>query len=712
MSLQARERILFLAQEFMLGGAAYLALRHMRRLLPHYEIDLLVTGPCDDEMRHQLPQQISVFTLESSSIKSDVNALWGLESLLRQRQMPPFQRVYRAVLATSVFPSRRACIAMSLIQAQRKLVFLVDERLVRYPRLLLPERSAIECCLMAADLVLPVSARLWQAMAQQCPLLARRPWHVLPPPVDLEQLLLQANESGPDWGIRDRPVVVTVARLSMEKQLLQCLHVHHRLHLAGVHFRWVVVGDGPEQALLHIEIERLGMRDRFILAGTQENPYVWMKQCDIFALFSASEGCPTVVIEALSLGCAVIMSDVNGADELIDNGRTGLIVDNDAQAMFDGLSRMVQERDLRESMRRNLAGDPPLADAAQQTAWLVARIEEPVPLAPIVSILIPTYNHASFIGRAIASALQQDFPSLEVIVADDASTDQTGTLAQAWLADPRLRYIRNERNLGRVANYRRALTEHARGEWVLVLDGDDHLLDPGFIRHAWNAIQRHAGRHVVFAQAGHRVHYVHDHRPDVDILPPIDAPERLMAGGDYLRFVYQTGFFTHLGTLYNRSAAIANGCYTADISSSDMDSLLRLALEGEVIVLNTIAGCWVQHGANASANLPLNKVSANVRIFRQIALMAVQRGLTSWTQIEAPLSRYEAHTFAYLFGQTLGKAAHGPLAPFKMLAVVLSVDPRLLLNRHLLSTCRRYLPKLTRMLMQRRSRHKPKKGLP
>ena len=174
-----------------------------------------------------------------------------------------------------------------------------------------------------------------------------------------------------------------------------------------------------------------------------------------------------------------------------------------------------------------------------------------------------------------------------------------------------------------------------------------------------------------------------------------------MSGAQYLKFVYETGFFTHLGTLYHRRAAITNGCYSADISSSDMDSFLRLALEGEVLILNTIAGCWVQHGTNASSHLPANKIAANVRIFRQIALTAVQRGLTSMAHIEGRLNRYEARTFAYLFGQTLGRAAHGPLAPLKMLAVLLSVDPRLLLNRHLLSVCRRHLPSVTRLLMHR-----------
>jgi glycosyltransferase involved in cell wall biosynthesis len=700
-----RHRILFLAQEFVAGGAAFLALRHMQRLVPAYDIDLLVTGPCADEMLRQLPQQVSVFTLDAQSWRADVNALWCLDLVMAARALPPFQHAYHALLATSVFPSRRACLAMSLVQARRKLLFLVDERLAQYPQRLLPERCAIECTLLSADLVLPVSARLWQHIAQQCPMLARRPWQVLHPPVELARIEAHADVerdiSGPPWLGSERPVVLTVARLSTEKQILQCLRIHHRLRQDGVDFDWYVLGEGPEQARLQDEIEALRMSDVFFLSGVRSNVVPWMLQCTVFALFSASEGCPTVVIEALTLGCPVIVTDVNGVDELIDNGRTGIIVPNEMSAMATELSRLLLDGSLRAQFRCALASDPPVSDPAQERASLIAQIEVAAPTAPIVSILIPTYNQAQYIGQAIRSALMQDFASLEVLVIDDASTDQTAVLAQQWDSDPRFRYICNERNLGRVANYRRALVEHARGEWVLMLDGDDYLTDADFISHAWKALQRHAGRSVVFAQAGHRATYLSGTRPDVNILPPIIGAEQLMSGAQYLKFVYETGFFTHLGTLYHRCAAIANGCYTADISSSDMDSFLRLALEGEVLVLNTIAGCWVQHGANACRHVPLNKISANVRIFRQIALTAVQRGLISKAHIEGPLNRYEARTFAYLFGQTLGRAAHGPLAPLRMLAVLLSADPRLLLNRHLLSVCLRHLPSVTRLFRHR-----------
>ena len=142
--------------------------------------------------------------------------------------------------------------------------------------------------------------------------------------------------------------------------------------------------------MLSAEIGRLGMNGVFVLEGVLHEVYSAMKDCDVFAHLSSSEGCPTVVIEALLAGCAVLATDVPGADELIENGRTGLVVPDEEEAIADGLSRLIREPGLRESFRRQLAAGPPVADAAKETAALIERIEEPVPSggAPEVTILI------------------------------------------------------------------------------------------------------------------------------------------------------------------------------------------------------------------------------------------------------------------------------------------------------------------------------------
>lgn len=95
-----------------------------------------------------------------------------------------------------------------------------------------------------------------------------------------------------------------------------------------------------------------------------------------------------------------------------------------------------------------------------------------------VSVLIPAYNAAPCIGRAIASVLAQTEQRFEILVVDDASSDATASLVEAAAArDGRIRLLRTGRNGGPGAARNMGLA-HASGEWIAPLDADDRLL-PG-----------------------------------------------------------------------------------------------------------------------------------------------------------------------------------------------------------------------------------------
>ncbi len=698
------DRLLIVAREFTRGGAALLAVRHARALRASHPLDLLVTGPCDEDLLEELPAGVCVYRIDCGPLHLESYPVRMLHRFRRaHRHMPPFQRHYRAVLATSIFPDLTACAAFAAVRASRRFLFLVDEGLKSYAEFEPAERNFVNECIVRADRVLPVSRRLWEHMAQACPALRERPWSVVRPPIEAKRILAQAKEPQSVFAQNGVPVVLTVARFVPDKQIVICLRVHHRLKQEGLRFHWYVIGSGPEEPAIRSECQALGMEQEFHILPFQNNIYSCLNNCDVFALFSCSEGCPTVVAEALLLGRPVVMTDVNGADELIEHGRTGLVVANDAEAIAGGLGRMLRDEPLRRRISAALSASAADLDRVQADRTLADLItaNDPEGLAPRVSILIPTYRQEQYIDSAIASALAQDYPSLEVIVVDDASPDRTGEAARLWDFDPRFRYVRNDRNRGRVANYRYALNELARGEWVLMLDGDDFLADPGFIRRAIEAIDRHHDRPIVFAQAGHRVHYLNGKLRDADILPPIGCEERVMTGGDYLQFVFETTFFTHLGTLYHRARAIDARFYTAEISSSDMDSLLRLALEGEVLVLNTIAGFWVQHGSNASSGLALGELLPNVRIFREIARQAVRKGHPSWQQLRGPLTRYESQTLVHLFSTTIGKTSCGLWDLVRFLKIAVRINPRLFADRLFVSGCVRFARKLTGLSARR-----------
>ncbi len=90
---------------------------------------------------------------------------------------------------------------------------------------------------------------------------------------------------------------------------------------------------------------------------------------------------------------------------------------------------------------------------------------------PKVSVVLPVYNVSAHIRGTIESILRQTFQDFELLVLDDCSTDDTVAQIEQ-IADPRLRLLRNERNLGRAGTDNAALP-HVRGEYIAKMDGDD-----------------------------------------------------------------------------------------------------------------------------------------------------------------------------------------------------------------------------------------------
>ncbi len=99
----------------------------------------------------------------------------------------------------------------------------------------------------------------------------------------------------------------------------------------------------------------------------------------------------------------------------------------------------------------------------------------------LVSIIIPTYNSARWLAEAVDSALGQTYPDLEILVFDNASTDNTPELMRTY-DDPRLTYFRETENVGFAGNVTRGIRA-ASGAFFMVLGADD-ILEPTFVETA------------------------------------------------------------------------------------------------------------------------------------------------------------------------------------------------------------------------------------
>ena len=92
-------------------------------------------------------------------------------------------------------------------------------------------------------------------------------------------------------------------------------------------------------------------------------------------------------------------------------------------------------------------------------------------MSDLVSIIMPSYNTAQYITETIQSVIDQTYHNWELIIVDDCSTDNTDIVI-GKIKDPRIRYIKNEKNSGAAVSRNRALRE-ANGRWVAFLDSDD-----------------------------------------------------------------------------------------------------------------------------------------------------------------------------------------------------------------------------------------------
>lgn len=152
-------------------------------------------------------------------------------------------------------------------------------------------------------------------------------------------------------------ILLSVGRMTPPKKYLRFLCILHKLKCAGYRFQWYVLGDGGDREEIEKAIKEYGLQDCVFLEGLCDNPYKYMAHCDLFVLPSGYEGFPTVTVEAKILGCAVLTTDVSGVREQMTHGETGWIVDNNENAIYEGLKYLLERPDIVAKIRNNAGID-------------------------------------------------------------------------------------------------------------------------------------------------------------------------------------------------------------------------------------------------------------------------------------------------------------------------------------------------------------------
>lgn len=200
------------------------------------------------------------------------------------------------------------------------------------------------------DEIICVSAKALESFNVRYPALAQKT-HLI---YNFYNEKLIKNLGSKDLTLRgEEPRLLSVGRMTEQKQYLRFLDVLARLRDEGFAFSWHVLGEGSQKEEIERKTRMLDLEDRVFLHGVTENPYKYMRACDLFVLPSGWEGFPTVTVEAKILGCPVLATDVAGIREQLTHGKTGWIVDNSEDAIFEGLKYLLQNPDAVKIIRNN-----------------------------------------------------------------------------------------------------------------------------------------------------------------------------------------------------------------------------------------------------------------------------------------------------------------------------------------------------------------------
>lgn len=213
---------------------------------------------------------------------------------------------------------------------------------------------------------------------------------------------------------------------------------------------------------------------------------------------------------------------------------------------------------------------------------------------PQVTVFIPTYNRADYLGAAVRSALAQRFDSFEVLVVDDGSTDDTARVLAGY-TDPRLRVEVMPANRGIAASHARGL-ELARGEYFAFLDSDEQAAPDRLARQV-----AYLERHRNIAAVGSAFQRVDAHGRRIGKVRTLPAdPEEIAA-----RLLFHCPI--HKPTVTARTAALRRHGFEHSLRLYDDHALwVSMAMSGASLTnLPQVLGTYRRHAGQTTADRAL-----------------------------------------------------------------------------------------------------------
>ena len=248
---------------------------------------------------------------------------------------------------------------------------------------------------------------------------------------------------------------------------------------------------------------------------------------------------------------------------------------------------------------------------------------------PKVTIAITAYNQKDYLREAIEGCLDQDYPNLEVLVIDDCSTDGTDKMVQDYIN--KIRYVRNEVNIGPGNNSHNILYNLINSPYAISFNHDDYLIKRDYVSTAINMFKNNPNLSIIWANCK-----IKDEATGQFSATNFNNKE-IMSGIEYFKN-YETKGYPHicgqLTTIYDVNKLRKAGYGKERTKSKDTFACLKLMLQGDIGFIKDCVAVYRVHKKSLSFNMDSEYDMSTIEEFEKLKMEVLMQKRASNEEME------------------------------------------------------------------------------
>lgn len=359
-----KRQLLFINGHLNTGGVE----RSLVDVLKHidysrYDVDLLLFEG-EGEYRSEIPQDVHVYAYDITHIYGSL--LQTLFTSIKMRSLflffyrlaiffgkplpvlrlflRPCHKQYHAVIAYRTGLAND--IATRCIKATKHISWWHHGEMNVFGK----EKETLAAEYQLCDHIVSVSNACTRMLQREFPESSSK-FITIPNMLCTDEIIAKAKFYNPK--LTDKFNIVTVGRLSPEKNMHLCLETAAKLKEQGVPFHWNIIGGGEQFDMLQSELQQHNLSNEVTLHGSLSNPYPWVSNSQLYFHPSLVESQGLTILEAMALGVPTISVASDGPREFVESDMNGILINPDADEPVRSILQLYKNSELRSSIVQN-----------------------------------------------------------------------------------------------------------------------------------------------------------------------------------------------------------------------------------------------------------------------------------------------------------------------------------------------------------------------